>query len=96
MILFNTNSTFKAEFTSDISLVAAAFADQHHLFASTFEDIVGVPTTEFYRGPYTAIPRMNSQTLATEGLLMANDVTIETIPVTYTTNTYGGKTVVIG
>lgn len=51
---------------------------------------------EEYTGPYTVTPRIEEQVLATSQRFMTDNVTVETIPVTYTTNIHGGKTVVIG
>ena len=50
-----------------------------------------------YEGPYVVrhAPFL-AQTLATEGLLMANDVTVEEIPFFKTTNPSGGYTAIIG
>ena len=49
-----------------------------------------------YEGEYEVIPRLEDQTLETNGKQMADDVTVRQIPVVYTTNPYNGKTVVIG
>jgi len=50
-----------------------------------------------YTGEYVVIPRIaTEQVLATDGKLMTDDVTVREIPVTRTSNIYGGKTVVIG
>ena len=49
-----------------------------------------------YTGDYTVTPRLDDQTLATRGLRMMDDVTVYEIPVVYTSNLHGGKTVVIG
>lgn len=50
-----------------------------------------------YTGEYTVKPKLYlEQTLETEGKQMLDDVTVLEIPVTTTSNIYGGKTVVIG
>lgn len=95
MIRFDTTATFQAEFTANNAFASTVFTDPR-VFATVFSDIVRVPATEFYKGPYSITPRMDAQVLPTTDLLMAHDLTVETIPVTYTSNTYGGKTVVIG
>lgn len=58
-------------------------------------DPVGVyaPT---YEGEYVVTPSFSEQVLETNGYLMADDVTVHVIPVTQTSNEYGGTTVVIG
>lgn len=49
-----------------------------------------------YDGPYTVTPRISEQTLATAHKSMSDDVVVNGIPVTYTSNVYDGRTVVIG
>ena len=51
---------------------------------------------EEYEGPYTVTPRLDEQVLQTAHKSMTDDVTVEVIPVVYTSNIHGGKTVVIG
>lgn len=55
-----------------------------------------VITAQPFEGPYTVIPRLYQQELATRGLAMSDDVTVKQIPVVYTSNLYDGKTVMIG
>ena len=52
----------------------------------------GVP----YPGEYEVTPRFSEQVLQTNGFVMRDDVTVHEIPVTETTNPYGGKTILIG
>ena len=49
-----------------------------------------------YTGDYEVTPSLEEQTLLTNGKRMEDDVTVHQIPVTYTSNEHGGKTVVIG
>lgn len=49
-----------------------------------------------YEGPYDVTPRFTEQVLPTEDKHMLEDVTIEPIEVSRTSNPYGGKTVYIG
>lgn len=52
---------------------------------------------DFYNGPYNVRPILyNGQRLETKQKILTDDVTVEAIPVTTTTNPYGGQTVVIG
>ena len=51
---------------------------------------------EYYSGPYDVTPRLTEQVLETNDKTMLDDVTIYQIPITYTSNPYDGKTVVIG
>lgn len=59
----------------------------------TLPQIVGPPR---YEGPYTVTSSLRQQILETSGLAMKDDVTVKEIPVVYTSNLSGGKTVVIG
>ena len=52
--------------------------------------------TETYDGPYEVTPMLTAQTLETQHKLMLNDVSVNEIPITYTSNPYDGKTVLIG
>ena len=49
-----------------------------------------------YTGDYTVTPTFADQSLETQGLYMLDDVTVEAIEVSRTTNPSGGTTVYIG
>lgn len=49
-----------------------------------------------YGGPYTVNAAFEEQRLATKGKSMSDDVTINAIQVSRTTNPSGGKTIYIG
>jgi len=49
-----------------------------------------------YEGEYEVTPQLTEQVLETSGKKMLDDVTVRMIPITYTTNPYNGKTVLIG
>ena len=51
---------------------------------------------DWYDGEYDVTPMLTDQTLLTRDKLMRNNVTVREIPVTSTSNPYGGQTVVIG
>ena len=51
---------------------------------------------EYFQGPYAVTPRLSQQVLETDNKTMVDDVTIYGIPITYTSNPYDGKTVLIG
>ena len=51
---------------------------------------------EYYRGAYVVEPDWHEQVLQTKNLLMADDVTVESIYVARVSNAAGGKTVYIG
>lgn len=55
-----------------------------------------ITNAEEYDGEYEVMPRLYEQSLATNGKIMNNNVTVYEIPVTYTTNPTGSKTVIIG
>ena len=48
-----------------------------------------------YQGPYEVTPTLAAQSLATKGMAMKDDVTVDGIPSYRTTNVGGGYTVVI-
>lgn len=50
----------------------------------------------WYEGPYDAVPTALGLTLATANRSMRQDVDVEPIPVTSTSNEAGGRTVSIG
>ena len=66
----------------------------------TLELVLGesdAPVIPPYEGPYTVVSELyDPQTLETSGKRMTDNMTVEPIPVTWTTNPYGGQTVVIG
>ncbi len=51
---------------------------------------------ETYDGPYEITPKVESQTMATKGKSMAENVTIKSIPYFDVSNNAGGSTVYIG
>ncbi len=52
---------------------------------------VYVPQVDIYDGPYEATPSRETQTLGTENLMMARNVTINPIPSNYGLITYNGS-----
>lgn len=66
----------------------------------TSVDILGelVPVGEYkhFKGDYSVTPRLESQTLKTENLVMDFDLEIQKIPIERVSNTSGGNTVIIG
>ena len=59
----------------------------------TLPNVIG---GQHYEGEYVVTPNFNVQTLETNGLLMDDDVTVEAIQVSRTSNPSGGTTVYIG
>lgn len=51
---------------------------------------------EPYDGDYSVTPKVDSQTMATKGKIMTDDVQIKSIPFFNVSNTSGGSTVYIG
>lgn len=49
-----------------------------------------------YEGPYQVMPKFTHQTLSTKGMKMIDDVTVDPITVSRTSNPSGGKTIYIG
>lgn len=56
------------------------------------EGITGEP----YEGTYEVTPKFTEQKLLTANKVLAEDVTIEKIPITKVSNTSGGNTIIIG
>lgn len=79
---------------SDIASLKGKLSDNFSLRG--FLTIPQFAGGEIYEGPYDVTPRLNEQTLATKHKAMADDVTVYEIPITYTSNPYDGKTVLIG
>ena len=49
-----------------------------------------------YEGPYSVIPTFEQRILETKDRALLENVTVEPIPITKTSNTSGGNTVIIG
>lgn len=61
------------------------------------QQIIGTATGgDPYDGPYIVIPKVEGQTLETDGKTMQDDVTVTAIPYYQTSNPQGGYTVIIG
>lgn len=58
--------------------------------------IINTITGDMYEGPYHVIPTFDDQELLTKDKTMREDVTVEPIPVSRTSNPAGGTTVYIG
>ena len=87
-------AAFTAIFETD-GAFAAAFSTTN-AFSVGFEDKINVSEYDTYDGDYVITTGLTDRSLATNGLLMDEDVTVKGVKVTYTSNMYGGKTVVIG
>lgn len=57
---------------------------------------VAASVAQTYEGPYEVTPSFADQILSTKNYMMADNVTVNQITVTRTTNPYNGITVVIG
>lgn len=55
-----------------------------------------LPAGEQYSGAYEVAPKMQAQTLVTNGKTLSDDIVVRDIPVTITSNEQGGNTVLIG
>lgn len=69
------------------------FAPQHLQFPQTSGVLPSVYPT--YEGSYHVIPKVTDQVLPTEQKVMADDLTVEEIPI-YETSNESGKTIIIG
>ena len=84
ILILDSNIELKLEYdqSSDMVLVDDVPYSQHY---------------EKYTGNYEVTPVLyDDQELLTRNKLMTDNVTVHEIPVTWTTNPYGGNTVVIG
>lgn len=86
---------FEASFDADEYEFEAAFESDSD-FSAEFGNVIEVPVADYYDGDYEVIPRLYDQDLSTQGLAMREDMTVKEIPITYTSNIFDGKTVVIG
>lgn len=69
--------------------------DEDEELLLTLEDYAS--SYPIYDGDYVVTPRLNEeQVLETANKVMADNVTVNPVPVTITVNPYNGKTVVIG
>lgn len=69
-------------------------SDKEELSATvTIPDTIG---ERHYEGVYELTPSFDDQTLETKGLVMDDDVTVDAIQVSRTSNPFGGTTVYIG
>lgn len=87
-------ATFIASFETDGDFAAVFTASS--AFSVGFEERINVTDHDTYDGDYVVTTGLTDRSLATSGMLMDDDVTIKGVTVTYTSNIYGGKTVVIG
>ena len=61
------------------------------------DSYAGQITYDYYEGPYNVRPILyDAQELNTNQKIMLGNVTVEEIPITWTTNQYGGITAIIG
>lgn len=60
------------------------------------EVLTSIPYAETYIGPYNVVPSFEEQTLQTKTKVMDDDVTVNPIQVSRTSNPQGGVTVYIG
>lgn len=70
--------------------LSASFASETALGASLGATVY-VPVLEDYTGPYTVTPTQQTQTLSTQGLHMAHNVTVNPIPSNYGLITWNGS-----
>lgn len=59
-------------------------------------ELIPVGDYEHYKGDYSVTPKFEKQKLNTKNLVMDNDMTIASIPITKVSNASGGNTVIIG
>lgn len=65
-------------------------------YADKIDQIDSANVYEIYNGSYNITPKVTSQTLNTDQKVMSDDVTIQGIPISRTSNNEGGQTILIG
>lgn len=80
----------RATFNGGGLSLSASFGNADNLDAC-LNSTVYVPVVDIYDGPYEATPSRETQTLGTENLMMARNVTINPIPSNYGLITYNGS-----
>lgn len=84
----------RATFNEGNQNLSASFLNADTLDAS-LNATVYVPQVDIYVGPYEATPSRETQTLGTENLMMARNVTINPIPSNYGLITYNGSIITV-
>lgn len=86
--------------TGNLSLVNTISGELSDNTLHISGELIDVTVIEYepekYGGSYEIMPKIASQTFDTDNKLMTDDLTVLAIPVTYTSNPQGGKTVLIG
>lgn len=89
------NADFKATFLESNQLVAK-FTESDD-FNALFGEVYRTGDYDYYDGEYVVTPQAWEQTvLATQNLVLRDDVTVLEIPYYETSNLGGGKTAIIG
>ena len=78
------------------SLVDIEIEADKEISIDIMSELVPVGEYKHYKGDYSVTPRLESQTLKTENLVMDFDLEIQKIPIERVSNTSGGNTVIIG
>ena len=86
-------ATFKTVFRESNDM-AASFHDDPMTVAVSFGEFTSIEH-DTYEGPYEVTPTLQTQTLATEELVMAHNVVINPIPSNYGLITWDGSTLTV-
>ena len=75
-----------------------SFKEQNQAFSTSFSNtqVILDVQDKVYEGDYEITPKVESQIMKTQGLMMKDDVSIKSIPCFKVSNEYGGETVWIG
>lgn len=89
----------KVKFAENDKRLAVKFFETDKKFKANFRGLQ--PVTEYiggerYMGDYIITPKVEPQTMQTNGKVMEDDVTIKSIPFFNVSNMSGGSTVYIG
>lgn len=88
----------KVHLKEEVNLFKIKLEEQTNTFETIFGDSVNIivkPVENYYDGSYDVIPSINEQVLKTAQKTMKQNLTVNAIPYSVTTNLTGGKTATI-
>lgn len=98
-ILSEINVTFDAKFSEINMDFNTEFSEINMTFNTKFDNVIStiIESEDIpkYKGDYDIVPEVEEQILPTKNTLMADDITIKSIPFFSVSNSSGGDTVYI-
>lgn len=86
---------FDVKFSESNQTFDVSFSEVEGSFDAEFGEIMVVSDAPVYTGQYDVTPKINKQTLETEGKLMSKNVEVNGIPYFKVSNNSGGNTIYI-